>query len=58
MAEDFETRYGGVRGFLQHYGSALADTAAEENLLAGGDFRIRYTDYDWSLNDVGNCGTP
>jgi hypothetical protein len=33
----------------------LADTHEQEEALAG-DIRIRYTDYDWSLNSPENAG--
>ncbi|MDX1570150.1 MAG: DUF547 domain-containing protein [Xanthomonadales bacterium] len=53
--EDFEARSGSVRSYLAEHGRALADTAEERDLLASGTYRIRYTDYDWQLNDVNRC---
>ncbi len=46
--QDFEKKSGSVVKFVAPYFSG----EAREALLKGG-FRIRYTDYDWSLNDVG-----
>jgi hypothetical protein len=43
---DFETASGTVLKFVTPFFSADAQRA-----LAGGDFKIEFTDYDWSLND-------
>jgi hypothetical protein len=44
---DFEKKSGSVLAALKTYWPAEAAAA-----LASGGFRIRYTDYNWSLNDV------
>jgi len=44
---DFEKKSGSVLAALETYWPGKAPAA-----LASGGFRIRYTDYDWSLNDV------
>jgi hypothetical protein len=43
--EDFEKKHGSVLAALRPYWPK-----AEATALAQGGFRIRYTDYDWSLN--------
>ncbi len=43
---DFEKKSGSVLGALRRYWPEKPAAA-----LAKGDFKIRYTDYDWSLND-------
>ena len=45
---DFEKKSGGVLQFLKPYWPEQERTELEK-----GDFKIRYTDYDWSLNDIG-----
>jgi len=47
-SEDFEKKSGGVLQFLKPYWSDK-----ERAAVATGDFRIRYTDYVWSLNEQG-----
>jgi hypothetical protein len=44
--EDFEEASGSVQKYL----ASLVDDAEVSALLARGDFRIRYLQYDWSLN--------
>ncbi|MFU8896652.1 MAG: DUF547 domain-containing protein [Gammaproteobacteria bacterium] len=39
------------RGFLAIYADTLATTPAEAARIRAGDYRLRYTRYDWSLND-------
>jgi hypothetical protein len=39
------------RGWLARHARWLGDTPAERELIAAADFTLRYTDYDWSLND-------
>ena len=52
-AEDFAAGRGkDVTGWLATQAEWLTDSAAERERIAQGDFRIRYTDYDWGLNDV------
>jgi hypothetical protein len=46
--EDFEKKSGSVLKALQSYWPKKDRAAA-----AAGDFKIRYTDYDWSLNEQG-----
>jgi hypothetical protein len=43
---DFETASGTILKFVTPFFSADA-----QRVLAGGDFKIEFTDYDWSLND-------
>lgn len=45
---DFEAKSGTVLKFLEPHFSEK-----NRKVLAGGGFKIRYTDYDWSLNDKG-----
>jgi hypothetical protein len=46
FAEDFESASGSVTKFVAPFFPAEAQRA-----LANGEFKIDYTDYDWSLND-------
>jgi len=48
FSEDFETQAGSVLKFVAPFFSAESSRA-----LAGGEFKIEFTDYDWSLNDQG-----
>ncbi len=34
------------------YADALADTPGERQRIRAGDYRLRFLDYDWALNDV------
>lgn len=47
FAEDFEKKSGTVLDFVRRFFPKAVQTE-----LAKGSFRIRYTDYDWSLNDA------
>lgn len=52
--EDFERGWGGwhsLNHFLVHYADSLADNAQEKMAIVTGNFRVRYLDYDWKLND-------
>jgi len=52
--EDFESGHRGatsLRVFLGAYSDALADSAEGRRALASGEFALKYTDYDWALND-------
>jgi hypothetical protein len=54
--EDFEKGHRGVRNLEQlvlRYADALRVPAADRADIRSGSVRIRYLDYDWSLNDVG-----
>ena len=54
--EDFETGFLGVRNLEQlvlRYADPLAIPAADRPLIRTGKLRIRFLDYDWSLNDRG-----
>jgi hypothetical protein len=54
--EDFETGHKGVRNLEQlvlRYADALGVPAADRPGIRAGSMRIRYLDYDWSLNDTG-----
>lgn len=44
--EDFEKKSGSVLAYLKSYWPATPPAGYE-------DFKVRYTDYDWSLNDSG-----
>jgi hypothetical protein len=44
--KDFEKRSGSVLNAIQRYWPER-----ERTDLAAGDFKVRYTDYDWSLNE-------
>ena len=48
FSDDFEAQSGTVLEFLEPHFSEK-----DRKALAGGGFKIRYTDYDWSLNDRG-----
>lgn len=45
--EDFETQAGSILKFIEPFWPEQA----RQTLASGGEFEIRYTDYDWSLND-------
>lgn len=47
FSEDFEAAAGSVTKFVAPF-----FPEAERTALATGDFKIEYTDYDWSLNDL------
>jgi hypothetical protein len=52
---DFEKNVrgtGSVSGFLARYADLLADGAAARALVRQGQAKIRYLDYDWTLNDA------
>lgn len=54
-AEDFEAGWrgtDGVAGFLARYGAALGLDETDAGALRSGAMRIRFLDYDWSLNDA------
>lgn len=46
-AEDFSTKFGSVLNAVRQY-----FPAREAKELAQGEFKIKYTEYDWSLNDT------
>jgi hypothetical protein len=46
--EDFEPR----AAYFARYADLLADDPAGRQLVAGGKFRLRFLEYDWSLNDA------
>jgi len=53
--EDFQKGHRGVSSIgqlLALYADQLAATPAERAALRSGPVRVRYLDYDWSLNDV------
>lgn len=53
--EDFEAGWRGadsLRAFLASYADALGLSADQEDALRAGRVEIRYTDYDWRLNDA------
>ncbi|MCB1937226.1 MAG: DUF547 domain-containing protein [Nitrosomonas sp.] len=52
--EDFERGWGGwhsLNHFLVHYADSLTDNAQDRMAVASGNFKVRYLDYDWKLND-------
>jgi hypothetical protein len=54
--EDFEKGHRGVRNLEQlvlRYADALRVPTADRAEIRSGSVRIRYLEYDWSLNDVG-----
>ena len=51
-SEDFSGSAGsGVRGFLADYPVALGLLKEQKAALLSGHLKLRYSDYDWSLND-------
>lgn len=55
--EDFERGWGrveSVQQFLGRYCAELELTKAQCNTLQAGEYRVRYSRYDWSLNRVSN----
>jgi len=52
--EDFETEWRGsdsLADFLARYADALSLSANQAEALQAGSVELRYTDYDWRLND-------
>ncbi|MCB1984615.1 MAG: DUF547 domain-containing protein [Nitrosomonas sp.] len=52
--EDFERGWGGwhsLNHFLVHYADNLTDNEQDKLMVATGNFKVRYLDYDWKLND-------
>jgi len=47
---DYEKDFGGTPRAIGRYIARYLPDGPEKRLLESGDFRIRYTDYDWSLN--------
>lgn len=43
--EDFERKYGSLDAFVKHHANDLG-------LPAAADFKLKFTDYDWNLNDI------
>jgi hypothetical protein len=52
-AADFEKKSGSALNFIEPFLSENARLA-----VAKGDFKVRFTDYDWSLNDQTKTTTP
>jgi hypothetical protein len=55
FGEDFRLGHKGVASlpaFAARYADQLADTPAERERIRAGGVDIRFTDYDWNLNDV------
>ncbi|MBU2979780.1 DUF547 domain-containing protein [Alteromonas sp. C1M14] len=51
--DDFEMNGNkGLADFLAQYHQALGLTPTQQDALIGNDIDIRFSDYDWSLNDV------
>ena len=51
-SEDFRgSGGGGVRNFLADYPVALGLSKEQKSALLNGKIKLRYSDYDWSLND-------
>lgn len=61
FAEDWERGYTGFDGrlvaiksredYFSRYANALADSAADRQLVSAGKFSISHLDYDWSINE-------
>jgi hypothetical protein len=52
--KDFRRGYRGVstlEGFLAGYAAQLADTPEDQRLIREGKAKLRFLDYDWTLND-------
>jgi len=52
---DFEKGHrgiGSVPQFLAHHADALADAASDRAVVLQGQAKIRYLEYDWTLNDA------
>ena len=49
---DFEARSGSVAAFLARFAAILADRPADQSEIRQGTGRLRFLDYDWSLNDA------
>lgn len=45
-----------IEQYLQHQARLLADSPEALTRLKKGDFRIRFLDYDWRLNDIVSAG--
>ncbi|WP_258808113.1 DUF547 domain-containing protein [Pseudidiomarina sp. CB1] len=50
----YEEDFGDLRTYMRRYADALAEDQAERDALID-DIRIRYTDYDWRLNNPANA---
>ena len=53
--KDFSAGLRGIKSveqFLGMYGGLLADAPQDRRLIEDGHVKLRYLDYDWSLNDV------
>ncbi len=51
--EDFERGWGGwhsLNHFLVHYAGSLVDNEQDKMVIATGNFRVRFLDFDWKLN--------
>ncbi len=44
--------YSSLKGFVQKNSKHLTGDAKQLKLIQSGDFSIKYTDYDWTLNDA------
>lgn len=51
-AEDFEKQAGSVAAWLAPYAGQLSDEPQIQSALANRSLRVRYLDYDWTLNDL------
>ncbi len=57
FSEDFEQSQSSIVQFLEPYADSIIENL---DMATADDFDtldLSFTDYDWSLNDVGNCGT-
>jgi hypothetical protein len=50
--DDFTKKYGSVLNFVRLYFPESEAKFLQSATTAQGEFQIKYTDYDWSLNDV------
>jgi hypothetical protein len=53
-ATDFEKQSGSVAGWLAPHAVQLSDDAKIQAAVKAGTLRVRYLDYDWTLNDLQN----
>ena len=49
---DFEPAFGSVRGFLARYARLLADTEPGRNRIRSQQAKLRFLNYDWTLNSL------
>ncbi len=55
--EDFEPRFGSLRGFLARYGQLLADSDLARSRIRNQETKLRFLGYDWKLNSLSEGST-